>query len=110
MKTKYLVLAVCVAVLAVCNFGCATYTFKCAKTVGFSVNPDANPACLTGLCDGEKTVVLEGPGPADFLHLCDPDKMHWFKGDKLTCIPDPCVPLGQKMMFTPDGGLACGNQ
>ena len=99
---------VLMAFLALSVSGCATYTFQCAKSVSWALNPSSNPAQLIGMCDGKKTVVLEGPGPGDVQHLCDAGKMHWFKdGDKLTCIADPCSP--GKTIFGSDGGMACGN-
>lgn len=109
MRAGYLIFAACVAIVALPAVGCASYTFKCAKSVSWALTPDKNPATLTGMCDGKKTVVLEGPGPGDVQHLCDPGMIHWWKGgDKLTCIPDPCAP--GVTIFTPDGGMACGNQ
>lgn len=107
MKAKHLILAVCVAILALPAIGCATYTFKCQKSVSWSLTPDSNPAILTGMCDGKQTVVLEGPGPGSIEHLCDKGKTHWFSGNKLTCISDPCAP--GITIFGADGGIACGN-
>jgi hypothetical protein len=102
-----LIVAVLLAVVGAFGTGCATYTFKCAKSVSWALTTDTNPATLTGMCDGMKTVVLEGPGPATVQHICDTGKLHWFTGNKLTCIPDPCAP--GITIFGADGGLTCGN-
>lgn len=108
MKAKHLIVATCLAIVALSVTGCATYTFKCAKSVSWALTTDTNPATLTGMCDGKKTVVLEGPGPAAVEHICDAGKIHWFAGNKLACIPDPCAP--GVTIFGADGGLACGNK
>lgn len=107
---RILIAAVLLALTGVFGIGCATYTFKCAKSVSWALTTDTNPATLTGMCDGRKTVVLEGPGPAAVEHVCDTGKMHWFDGNRLTCIVDPCMAVGWKMIFKPDGSTACGNQ
>lgn len=107
---KNLTKAILMAFLALSVSGCATYTFQCAKSVSWALNPSSNPAQLIGICDGKKTVVLEGPGPGDVQHLCDKGKIHWFKdSDKLTCIDDPCSVAGKVSIFNPDRSIVCGN-
>lgn len=108
MTIRKVVLAVVLLAVIACCVSCATYTFKCTKSISWALTTDTNPASCTGMCDGQKTVVMQGPGPAAVEHVCDTGKMHWFAGNKLTCIPDPCAP--GVTIFGVDGGLACGNQ
>lgn len=108
---RLITVSVLLALLTALATGCATYTFKCAKSVSWALQTESNPAVLTGMCDGKKTVVLEGPGPAAVEHLCDAGKVHWFVGNKLTCIDDPCAAAKKVSVFNPDRSIVCnGNQ